>query len=409
MFDTIYSTLKKIQFNGAIYLETSNNDSISLTLGYKDLDNSTSITENTLFDIASLSKMYTAVMILQLIEKRDINLEDTLTKWFNTTTFKNVTIENLLTHTSGIPEYMGNSSIEDIEEILHVKEPYFPAGCGWLYTNTNYVLLAKIIEHISKLSYEDCLHEMIVAPLHLQHTTSKPKAEQIAVGKIFDYVNRKYIVVAEDPFFKDVDKQCNFYGDGGIYSTAKDIAQFLKGFIQGKLVSPELVKRALTPSPLNNNYGYGFIIQDDSFGHSGGWTGYSSHCLCSLTNEKMTILLTNEEINPMYEQQILSFLNHPQDSEEPIAPKHPNVMLINTTDSIEGIYQLDDEYQTRFTIERGIDHFIVSFDDQHATHLFKVAPNLYWIRNTMSFINIQDMIFIDEGIEIPLSKQQPIS
>lgn len=405
MYKTIYSTLEKKQFNGALYLETSDNDGISLTLGYKDLDNSISITENTLFDIASLSKMYTAVMVLQLIEKKAISLEDTLTKWFHTNTFKNVTIEHLLTHTSGIPEYLGNPSIEDIEEILYDKEPYFPAGCGWFYSNSNYVLLAKIIEHTSKLSYEEYLQKMIAGPLHLQHTTSKPKAEQIAVGRLFDYINKKYITLTEDPVYKDMDKLRSFYGDGGIYSTPKDVAQFLKGFIQGKLVSIEFVKRAITPSPLNNNYGYGFVIQDDSFGHSGGWPGYSSYGFCSLTSKKMTILLTNEEVSPVYEQQILAFLNNPEDMEQLIAPKHPSIMLINNTDNIEGAYELVDEYQTRFTIKRSIDYFIISFDDQHDTHLFKMEPYLYWIRNTMSYINIRDRIFIDEGIEIPFNKQ----
>ncbi|AIG26148.1 class A beta-lactamase-related serine hydrolase [Brevibacillus laterosporus] len=401
MYNTIYPTLQKLQFNGSLYIETRNNESLSLTLGYKDLDNYISITEHTLFDIASLSKMYTAVMILQLIETKAINLEDKLTKWFNTITYKNVTIEQLLTHTSGIPEYIGNPSVTVIEEILHTKEPYFPAGCGSFYSNTNYVLLAKIIEDVSKLSYEDCLHKMIVAPLHLTHTTTKPSAEQIAVGRLFDYTNREYIAVTDDPILH---KHEGFYGDGGIYSTAKEIAQFLKGFIQGKLVSPELVKSALTPSSLSNNYGYGFVIQDDSFGHSGGEIGYSAHCLYSLPNEKLIILLTNEEISPMYEQQILSFLTFPQNKEKPIAPKHPTIMGINTTDGIEGTYQLTDDYQTCFTVSRIVDHLIITFDDQPATHLFKIEPNLYWIRNTMSFINFHDMVFIDEGIEVPLNK-----
>ncbi|WP_068793120.1 serine hydrolase domain-containing protein [Brevibacillus laterosporus] len=401
MYNTIYPTLQKLQFNGSLYIETRNNESLSLTLGYKDIDNYISITEHTLFDIASLSKMYTAVMILQLIETKAINLEDKLTKWFNTITYKNVTIEQLLTHTSGIPEYIGNPSVTVIEEILHTKEPYFPTGCGSFYSNTNYVLLAKIIEDVSKLSYEDCLHKMIVAPLHLTHTTTKPNAEQIAVGRLFDYTNRKYITVTDDPILH---KHEGFYGDGGIYSTAKEIAQFLKGFIQGKLVSPEWVKSALTPSSLSNNYGYGFVIQDDSFGHSGGEIGYSAHCLYSLPNEKIIILLTNEEISPMYEQQILSFLTFPQNREKPIAPKHPAIMGINTTDSIEGTYQLTDDYQTCFTVSRIVEHFIITFDDQPATHLFKIEPNLYWIRNTMSFINFHDMVFIDEGIEVPLNK-----
>lgn len=411
MDHSIYAALQKLPFSGAVYLERSK-DRINLTLGWQDINNSAAITENTLFNIASLSKMYTAIMILQLVEKKAISLEDTITKWVNTRgSFKDVTIEHLLTHTSGIPEYLGSSTAQDIEEILHNKEPYFPAGCGSFYTNTNYVLLAKIIEQTSELSYEDFLQKRIAAPLGLKHTTLTPKAEQTAVGKIFDYVHRKYIAVTDDPLYKamdTLDKQRAFYGDGGIYSTAGDIAQFLQGFREGRLVSKEMVKRALTPSPLNPHYGYGFVIQDESFGHSGGWYGYSSSCSCSFTGEKVTVFLTNEEMNPAYEQQILDYLNHWQDREEFVAqelsaPKHPNIIL-NGVDHIEGIYQLADEYQTYFTIKRGMDHLIISFTDQPDTHLFQVEPNLYWIRNTMSYIHIQDQIFIEEGMEIPFQK-----
>lgn len=403
MHHTIYSTLERIQFNGTVYVETDKNESLHLTLGFADMNNSVPITENTLFNIASLGKMYTSVMILQLIERDLIRFEDKLTKWFCTKNFKNVTIEHLLNHTSGIPEYF--SSQEGIEGILNNKEPYFLPGCGWLYTNTNYVLLAKIIEQTSKHSYEDYLQKMIANPLQLEYTTTKPRPEQLAIGKLFDYIHNKYIPLSEDPIYKDIDKKYNFYGDGGIYSTAKEISKFLKGFIQGRLVSLELVKRALTSTPLNDKYGYGFIIQENSFGHSGGWPGYSSHCSCSLTNETMTILLTNEEISPFYEQQILAFLKQSQDSKEPNAPKHPRIMLANNSDHIEGTYQLFDENQTRFTIKRGMNFHIISFDDQHDTHLFKVEPDLYWIRNTMSYIDMLNGLFIEDGIEIPFKKQ----
>ncbi|WP_019418891.1 serine hydrolase domain-containing protein, partial [Paenibacillus sp. OSY-SE] len=190
MFSSIYSTLEKIQFNGAVYVETSNNEIVDVTIGSADMKNLVPITGETLFNIASLSKMYTAVMVLQLIEKKVIHFNDNLTKWFDTSTFQDVTIEELLTHTSGIPEYIDNSSVETIEDILLNKKPYFLPGSGWLYTNTNYVLLAKIIEQASQLSYEDYLQRMIAQPLQLINTTTKPKSKPTAVGKLFDFINK---------------------------------------------------------------------------------------------------------------------------------------------------------------------------------------------------------------------------
>jgi len=123
-----------------------------------------------------------------------------------------------------------------------------------------------------------------------------------------------------------------------------------------------------------------------------------------VTSGEVTVLLTNEEVSPFYEQQILEFLNQASESKEPDAPKHPSIMKFNSADNIVGTYQLADEYGTSFIIKEGINSYVISFDDQHDTHLFKVEPNLYWIRNTMSYIHISEGIFIDEGVEIPFHK-----
>lgn len=404
MINNIKATLKKQSFHGAIYVENRNHFIADFQFGYQDIDHSIPITEKTLFNIASLSKMYTAVLLLQLVEKKQVGLNDTLNTWFRSNTFKDVTIEQLLSHTSGIPEYTGNKQIKNIEDILQIAEPDFLAGEGWFYSNTNYVLLAKIIEKETELSYEECLQKMIALPLDLHYTTTIPNYEYIAVGKLFDYRFNKFIPLKDDPIFKQIDMH-DFYGDGGIYSTAKEIAQFLKGFIQGKLIPHKLLKLALTPSMFNKNYGYGFVIGEDSFGHTGSWPGYSAYCHYSINEEKLIVLLTNEEINPEYERQIVTYLHQPSsNSDEIFAPKHPKIIHLNDHKKMEGTYELVDEYKTRFTIRRAMDYFIISFENQHNTNLFKITPTLYWIRNTMSYINIDENMFIDEGIKIPFIK-----
>ncbi|MCA1292858.1 beta-lactamase family protein [Paenibacillus sp. alder61] len=419
---SIRQPLEQLKFNGAVYLQTGGQEGRQLTIGYADLEQTRPITESTLFYIASLTKMYTAAMILQLIDRGTIRLEDPLTGWFEARApYDRVTIEHLLTHSSGIPEYF-NPELGNVEAILKGDwEPYFTPGEGWLYTNTNYVLLARILGRTSRLSYEACLRNNIAGPLGLRHTTTRPDPEQIAVGKLYDYRERQFTPVTKDPLFKQIDRLYGHYdGDGGIYATAAEVARFMQGFLRGELVSHELVSRAITASPLSrgHGYGYGFIIQEEAFGHSGGWPGYSAHALCSWSGDDLTVLLTNEEVSPAYELQLLDLLSHsaavPQEEFERRAaglpPKHPEVLSVagaaEEWNDLEGTYRLADEHQTSFTIQIDIESIspTVSFPDQLAAGLLKVEPHVYWIRNTMSYIDVARMIFVDEGIEVPFRK-----
>ncbi|WP_337983695.1 serine hydrolase domain-containing protein [Lysinibacillus sp. C5.1] len=392
--------LKNIAFKGAVYYE-KNGQIKHYYDGYQELEKKQNINPNTQFNLASLSKMFTAVMTFQLIEKGRLQLEDKISNWFYAPYFTEVTVAQLLTHTSGIPEYIAEDTTISVETFIEVGLPQFAPKEYWSYSNTNYVLLAKIIEKVSNLSYETYLRQYIAEPLNLTYTTTQPAKQWEAHGQTYDYEEQRYRNVSDDPYFHEIEKYNDAYGDGGIYGTVAEVAKFLKAFLQGQFISKEHVQLMLTPTELADNYGYGFIVQDGWVGHTGGWLGCSAQAFINTATSELIVLATNQEVFPQYEQEIMNYLMGIQSSVE--APKHIDILSLSKNDDITGRYELGDELGTRFTIikER---QFMISFEHQLPVPLYKIDESYYWIRNTMSYVNIENQLFIDEGVEVPYQK-----
>ncbi|WP_068620053.1 serine hydrolase domain-containing protein [Paenibacillus tuaregi] len=392
--------LKHISFNGAVYYE--NQGQIKQYYhGYQDISEQHLITESSQFNLASLSKMYTAVMTFQLIEKGQLQLEDKITKWFNAPHFANVTVAHLLTHTSGIPEYIAEDFIISMETFLETTLPQHIQNEHWSYSNTNYVLLAEIIEQVSGSSYEACLQQYIAKPLNLTSTTTQPAKQYEAQGHTYAYEEQRYKKVHNDPYLNKQEKYNNVFGDGGIYATVAEVAMFLKAFLQGRYISKEIVKFMLRPSEVAEHYSYGFIIQDDWVGHTGGWFGCSAQAFINTSTEDIVVLATNQEVFPQYEQEIMNCFMGIQDSVE--APKHIEILSSSSEDDITGQYELADELSTSFTITKDR-QFMISFEHQLSVPLYKIDESYYWVRNTMSYVDTRNQFFIDEGVQVPYQK-----
>ncbi|GIN91288.1 penicillin-binding protein 4* [Siminovitchia terrae] len=392
--------LKNIAFNGAVYYE-KNGQIKQYYHGYQELEKNQLINKNTQFNLASLSKMYTAVMTFQLIEKGQLRLEDKITSWFKVPNFTEVTVAQLLTHTSGIPEYIAEDSTISIETFIEVMLPQYAPNEHWSYSNTNYVLLAKIIEEVSGLSYETYLQQYIAEPLNLTHTTTQPTKQWEAHGQTFDYEEQQYRKVLDDPYLHEIEKYNDGFGDGGIYATVAEVAKFLKAFLKGRYISKEIVQFMLTPTELSENYSYGLIIQNEWVGHTGGWVGCSAQAFINIYTEEVVVLATNQEVFPKYEQEIMDYLMGKQYAVE--APKNVETLPLTNKEDITGRYELADGLGTRFTIEKDV-QFMISFEHQLSMPLFKIDESYYWVRNTMSYMDVANHLFIDEGVEVPYRK-----
>ncbi len=262
--------------------------------GIADLDQRTSMQPDSVFRIASVTKTFVATVVMQLVENNTLRLEDTLIDWLPSALLNNIefadqiTIRQLLSHTSGIYDYLESNAffdaiertptrVWDDEDVLNFVDgdPYFSPGASgqWEYSNTNYILLGLIVEAATGNSLASELRSNIYQPLGLNNTYLETK-ENFPGNIVRGYESAGRRV--ED--VTDINTG-NGLADGGILSTAADLARFANGLFRGGLVSDATLQEMLNFHPVGE-YGLGisseFTSFGNSFGHTGSILGYTS-------------------------------------------------------------------------------------------------------------------------------------
>jgi len=296
--------------NGSVLLAFGKDVFYKKEVGYKRLANKTPqniIDSETLFELASISKQFTAAAILKLMEEKKLDLNDDVTKFLPQFPYKNITIKHLLTHTSGLPEYMdfpekdfnqnealSNSKLECYIERAKPKV-LFQSGMRFKYTNTNYALLALIIEKITHISFEQYVRKEIFTPAGLQFTclaTELHTKTNYCKGHLADK--------SERPFHF----QNGVLGDKGIYSNVEDLYRWINSYlIDYKILSREIVAQATqTQNKLYRGepaelYGFGLRLEDDVNGyliyHGGLWRGFQNNMVYRPRDQYIFIVLSN--------------------------------------------------------------------------------------------------------------------
>lgn len=308
------------QFSGAVLI--AENGKITLKKGYGPANRQTNqpIDENTIFELASVSKQFTAIGIVILKERGKLSYEDKVTKYFpELEEFKSVTIRNLLNHTSGIPDYVNSNAFSSIDkskingnkEIIEFLAKnrlklLFEPNTKYEYSNTGYVLLASIIEKISGQSFAKFLEKSIFKPLKMNRTfvynrRLKPrKIDNYAWGYGFSKEKEKFIL--PDDEVKYVIFLDGIVGDKNISSTVMDLFKWDQALRHGKLITKEGLNEVYTPPVLPEKpsaaYGFGWYVEKNKdYGeivqHSGSLPGYKTYFERHLTNNKTIILLQN--------------------------------------------------------------------------------------------------------------------
>lgn len=300
--------------------------------GFADKENNILNSPETPLHIASVSKVLTASAILKLIDNGKIGLDDKVTKYLDGFPYADVTIRTLLNHRSGIRKYgyfaddkanwdrRNTLTNKDILEILTTKNiPLeYKTDTHFSYSNTNYVLLALIIEKVTGMKYALAMKKMIFEPLDMKNTfvfdetTPKEKATPS-----YKYNYRKYAFDFLDAV----------YGDKNIYSTPRDLMKFAlarnsKEFLNKKLLN-EVYKGYSYESKGTRNYGLGIRLREWETGekffyHNGWWHGNTSS-FNTLNKENVVIIaLSNKFTHKTYELKNLSVLfgNYPFKLEE---------------------------------------------------------------------------------------------
>jgi CubicO group peptidase (beta-lactamase class C family) len=300
-------------FNGSILV--ANKGQILLKKGYGLANMEWNIPNaiDTKFRIGSVTKQFTAMLIMQLKQAGKLNLQAKITEylpWYRKDTGNKITIHHLLTHTSGIPNYTENAStIADINTHnytpVEIAEKYcsamleFEPGTKFKYSNSAYFLLGVIIEAITKKLYAQVLKEQILDVAGMKNTGIDTPSEIVknrALGYEYSfegYVNSAYIDMASAT-----------YAAGAIYSTIEDLYLWQKALYGDKLLSKE--NKEIMFTPYLNNYAYGLAVNKSkpegmqkeitAMGHPGGINGFSALSIRYIEDETVIILLDNTRV-----------------------------------------------------------------------------------------------------------------
>ena len=274
--------------------------------GFAREGNQNPINKNTPLHVASVSKTMTAMAVLKLIEAGKVKLDDRLTALFPGFPYPNVTVQTLLDQRSGLPKY--EYFIEKIkpvpaelskkfitnQDVLTMLIKYKPelardTDTGFMYCNTNYALLALIVEKATQTPFPQAMKEMVFAPLKMEHTYVFQEKDIPTASQSFYFGgNRLY----------PLDRLDVIYGDKNVYTTPRDLYNFSKALFSKNFLKPELMAKVFEPysneKAGQNNYGLGFRMKIFDNGekltyHNGWWHG-SNSVFAHLLKSKVTIV-----------------------------------------------------------------------------------------------------------------------
>lgn len=239
--------------------------------------------ENTKYKIGSISKVFTASIVLKLIEEQKLELNTLLSKYFPMVpNSSKITIKHLLSHQSGLFNITDEEGFDTwIRKPRNRKEmlgkiikggSVFEVGTQTTYSNSNFLLLSYIIEEIEKKPFSKVLNESIFKPLNLKRTTFGEKLKP-KKNEAFSYFSSKGVWT---PIYQETHLK-SIKGAGGIASTAREVNMFYNALFTGKIISNEFIQKMVTPE---NEWGLGISVLNFQgitiYGHDGGIDGFQS-------------------------------------------------------------------------------------------------------------------------------------
>lgn len=379
--DSIFNSLFAYgQINGNILVAEDGLPIYKKSFGYSNFETKTLHTENSIFSLASISKVFTSLAILQLKEKGKLKLDDLVLKYLKDFPYHDITIRNLLSHTSGLPDYdifeepinSNPNKIFTNKDVLPAlivwKKPLeFKPNEKWGYSNINYNLLALIVENITGKTFQEYVGKNIFVPANMTNTffktdsvalRGKNKSENYVYPTL--YSSKLQNVDSLERFRWNVFNLRGIKGQGNIISNTEDMLKFDQVLYSGKLLKTSTLEEAFIPTKLTSganadanigigetSYGLGWFIFDDNTNgkivwHTGGVPGALSILLRNIDKKQTVILLDNTASAGLYKNGVnaMNILN-----------KKP---IVTTKQSLTRIYG-------GTLVDKGIDNAFVKF------------------------------------------------
>lgn len=315
--DSIFRTLSSHnRFNGCVLVAQHGQIIYKNSFGIANPVLNEPLNTNSVFQLASVSKTITGVAVLQLIEDEKLGLDDFVSLYFPSFPYSTVTVRNLLSHTSGIPDYIklnqnlystntGYITNDDALNALVAANlpPAFSPGSRFRYNNSNYALLALLVEKISGVSFPNYVKTNIFDVLGMTNSfVAHPE-------KIWEMSNRTFGFSGKHMSANDMFD--GVFGDKGAYSTVEDMYKFDRALYPNILLKEETLKLAFTNNVFDahssKKYGLGFRLREDQNNqkiiyHNGWWHGYRTAFHRRESDNSCVIILSNRLDRCVYAQ-----------------------------------------------------------------------------------------------------------
>jgi CubicO group peptidase (beta-lactamase class C family) len=310
-------------FNGAILVAKKGAIIFEKYHGFSNPVKKDTLNENSAFHIASVSKTFTAMATLKLVELGKLKLDDNIKLYFPSLPYDGITVRMLLSHRSGLPNYLyfmqelgwDVKKYVTNTDVLNYLVTYKPPithlpGTHFSYCNTNYALLALIIEKVSGKSYPEFLQSTFFTPLKMTNTYVYTLADSARAMQSYDWRGRP-----ERLTFLD-----GGYGDKNIYSTARDLLKWDQAMYTNQIFSKETLQEAFTPysneKPGIKNYGFGWRMNLYPNGkkvifHTGWWHGNNCILMRLIEDSATIIVLGNKYNRSIYQSKQLANIFQP--------------------------------------------------------------------------------------------------
>lgn len=290
------------------------------TYGLANLELNVAVKSETVFEVGSITKQFTAAGILSLAQDGKLSVEDRISKYLKNTpvAWTNITIRHLLSHTSGIKSYTGLNGFEFTRHLTqeqfiraigeHPLE--FQPGESWKYCNTGFNLLGFIIENVSRENYWEFMNERVFRPLEMTATRDR-RPSAIIPNRASGYEQTNHVWINRDYDITDV------FSAGALVSTVEDLTKWNAALDGDAILSAASKEQMWTPVKLNNGkptkYGFGWFI-DSLEGHRniyhGGATSGFSASIQRFPDDKLAVILlsnTDEQIATTLAKHIATF------------------------------------------------------------------------------------------------------
>ena len=316
--DKYFSNLyRKRVFNGNVLVAQQGKVIFEKSYGYVDIRTKEPLQLNSVFQLGSVSKQFTATAILQLYEKGKLDLQDTIQRFFPDFPYKNITIHELLCHRSGLMNYIYYCDAMPIDKAKPLSNmgvikcltdsappKYFRPNRRFDYSNTGYLVLAAIVEKISGMHFRDYMKVNVFEPLKMEDSyvfdfNAPYKSPNLVKGY-------EYGRVEANPDFLD-----GVVGDKGVYSTLHDLYLWDQGLYKEIIIKKSTLDLAFQPygksKRARKNYGYGwrnYYLPDSTkiIYHAGWWHGFQSLLVRSEKDTSTIVVLKNKHNRAIIDQ-----------------------------------------------------------------------------------------------------------